>query len=82
MNATKTLRLPGELHRRLKRAAARAGVTMPEFLRRLLTRPPIPSDDPVYQACINAPDDDEPFTDEERQAVTDARKEPSIGWND
>lgn len=39
MSETKTIRLPVDLHRKLKRAAVDAGVTMQEIIRRQMARP-------------------------------------------
>ena len=38
--------------------------------------------DPVLAKLEAAPFDDEPFTDEDRQAVEAARREPGVPWHE
>lgn len=38
-------------------------------------QPVIPEDDPLWQAFLNAPIDDEPETEEERLAIAEAKRE-------
>ncbi|MFZ2957692.1 MAG: hypothetical protein WA705_12450 [Candidatus Ozemobacteraceae bacterium] len=91
MNATKTIKLPEMTHRRLKVIAAETGVSLSEMIARLidaafpsLKKAPGKSspreNDPVSQAFANAPDDDEPLTDKEKEALEEARKEKSVEW--
>ena len=40
------------------------------------------TDDPVLRSLLTAPYDDEPYTDEQRARVDEARRGPSIAWDE
>ena len=75
------LKLPEDFHRRLKAKAAMLGKTLSAYIMACLSKENN-DDDPVLKAFMNAPMDDEPFTDEQKKAVEAAQKENSIGWDE
>ncbi|MBF0548188.1 MAG: hypothetical protein HQM08_27375 [Candidatus Riflebacteria bacterium] len=39
-------------------------------------------DDPLLKAFLEAPQDDEPYTDEQKKAVEEARRDKKISWDE
>ncbi|HOY68983.1 MAG TPA: hypothetical protein PLP29_19055 [Candidatus Ozemobacteraceae bacterium] len=77
------LKLPEDLHRAIKTTASAEGRTIKDMILDMLRKrfggTRISPDDPLLKALHDAPLDDEPLTDEEREGLREARDDAKAG---